>query len=91
MALVKVKTRLVPVKVMPGMFRVGYNLTCTDGGVEVINEDIRVVYKSSYSVPGLVAKLQLKGQAAIDKYLEVKQVYNIPAYQTAINNITLTG
>ena len=91
MALGITKTKLFPVYVMPGMWRVGYNLTCTDGGVEVINKDITVVYKTGYDLLLLQTQLQRLGQAEIDVYGSSNKIHNSVAYTTAIDTISLSS
>ena len=58
------------------LYNIVLNMTCTDAGIEVINEDVSVEYRTGDAPQGLAVQFQSKMQKIIDDYKAEQVIYN---------------
>ena len=68
MALIPIVTKKSVSLVMPKMWNIVLNLTCTDESVEVINQDFTIVYKAGNDPETVIMGIEEEMQNTIDAY-----------------------
>ena len=71
-------------KAMPKLYSITLNLVCTDGLIEVINQDFLQKYRTGQDINDIVSKFKTEMQGAIDTYKEETQIYSATQFDTAI-------
>ncbi len=76
---------------MPKLWNIVLNMTCTDGAVEVINQDFLIRYRTGDDITDKTVKLQEMMQLAINEYNAEQQVFDHVKMDTLVtflnNNI----
>lgn len=70
-----------------GMVVVTINMTCTGGGVEVINQDFTGIKKNHVSLATVRERLRVEMQAAIDEYKREQVIFTSQALDNAIADL----
>ena len=87
MALEITVTKKSVTQVMLGAFNVTLNLTCTESGAEVINQDFTVLYKSGTPVQRVIDAMKLKMQEAINAWKAADVINDSTALANALTTI----
>ena len=74
-------------KVMDKLWNITMNLTLTDDGKEVINNDYSVRYRTGDNVQAKEKTIADMMQADIKKYKSEQQIYLAAALDTAVTNV----
>lgn len=88
MALSKVITKKSVTLTQPKLYSIVFNLTLSDGGVEVLNQDFSVEYHTGDNVASKTAKVIEDMQGAVDKYKAEQVILNAAAMDTAVTTIS---
>jgi len=75
------------------LYSITLNLKCTNGGIEVINQDVSCEYRTGDAPQDLAVQFQKKMQYIIDKYKEEQVIYNHAQLNTMVTwlGTNLTG
>jgi len=84
MALVITVSKVSVREELDKLWSITINLTCTDGGQEVINKDFSVRYRPGQNISQKVQILLEKMQEAIDDYKSEQQIFNASQLDTAV-------
>ena len=76
MALIATVTKKSVSLVMPKMWNIVLNLTCTDESVEVINQDFTMTYKTGQDPEIVVMGIEEEMQNTIDAYNSSQVILN---------------
>ena len=87
MALVATVTKSSVSKVMPKLWNIVLNMTLIDDGVEVINKDYSVRYRTGDHIPSKTDEFTSMMQYDIDKYKSEQVIYTAAALNTAVADI----
>lgn len=74
---------------MPKLWTVTLNLTCLDGGEEVINQDFSKRYRTGQDLADLEAKYQKDMQKTIDDYKAEQVIFNHAKLDMAVINLNI--
>jgi len=88
MALTKEVTKKPVTKIMDKMWNITVNLILNNDAVEVLNKDFSVRYRTGDVISTKEAEFIELMQASIDAYKSEQQIYNAPALDTAVTNIS---
>lgn len=59
-----------------GLWFITFNLQCLESDIEVINEDVSVIYKTGYDIDNKRQELLTKMQAIIDEWISEQQIFD---------------
>jgi len=88
MALTKEVTKKPVTKIMDKMWNITVNLILNNDAIEVLNKDFSVRYRTGDVISTKEAEFIKLMQASIDAYKSEQQIYNAPALDTAVTNIS---
>ena len=74
-------------KVMDKLWNVTMNLVLADDGVEVLNKDYSVRYRTGDNIAAKEKTIADMMQADIEKYKSERQIYLAAALDTAVTNV----
>lgn len=74
---------------MPKMWDIKLNLTLIDDGVEVINNNYSVAYRTGDSIPSKKTEFISMMQHDIDKYKSEQVIYKAAALNAAVGDIVV--
>lgn len=76
MALSITVTKKSVTEVMDGMWIITLNMTCLDGGAEVINRDFTISYKLKADLASVFGPMKQEMQDTIDAYKSSKAIFD---------------
>ena len=88
MALTKEVTKKPVTKIMDKMWNITVNLILNNDAIEVLNKDFSVRYRTGDVISTKEAEFIKLMQASINAYKSEQQIYNAPALDTAVTNIS---
>ena len=71
-------------KMMDKLWNITLNLRCTEGIIEVINQNFSVRYRPGQNAEAKVKSLIADMQKIIDDYKSEQQIFNNPLLETAV-------
>ncbi len=89
MALVITVTKKSVTRQIPKLYSITLNLTCTDAGITVINQDFSQNYRTGNNIATIVNKFLPIMQEVIDNYKAEQQIFTAAQLDTVI--VTLKG
>jgi len=87
MAIIATVEKTAVIYRMPKMWDISVNMTLVDDGVEVMNKDYSVVYRTGDEIPTKTAQFTSMMQYDINKYKAEKGIYTAPALDAAVTDI----
>lgn len=87
MVLVSTVSKANVIKTQDKMWNVSMNMVLTDDGVEVINKDYSVRYRTGDSVAAKELEFISLMQIDINKYKSESVIYNAHAFSTIVTNV----